>query len=239
MDLKKIIKKVFRFDNSPIQKKYRNYKDRKRRNSKKKLMDSVGEEMLIKLFETAKECNISIWLEFGTLLGAYRNNNFISYDLDIDTGMYACDYSLRFEDELLDKGFKKRRSFYQRNVATDDYFLTEVTFDYSGFSVDIFLSFKNKDDNRSVYVYGFESKEFSQKNMYNVRKYDFPLVDNLEKVRIRGTEFNSPNNPENTLKIIYGDNFMIPDPSWDTTKSRLNVSVFSIEERYANKKGYW
>lgn len=239
MNIKEIIKGMIGYDGSCFQKEYRNYKNKKKHREKKRLMDAVGLELLENLFNTAKKCNVSIWLEFGTLLGAYRNKDFISHDLDIDTGMYADEYTLRFEDELLDKGFKKRRAFYQKNVATGEVFLTEVTFEFSGFTVDIFFSFKNGNNQRDVFVYGLESKELADHNVYNVRNYEFPIVEHLEKVEIRNKIFNAPNDPENTLKVIYGDNFMIPDPSWDTTKSRLNVKIFPVKERYANKKGAW
>ena len=232
------IKKILGYDGSCFQRRYELYK-KKHNSSTKKLMDNHATDILEILFDVAQKNEILLWVEFGTLLGAYRDKDFISHDYDLDTGMYASDYSLLFEDELIDRGFVKKRSLYQKDTITNDYILTEVTFEYKGLSVDIFFSFKEDDKKRRVYVYGFENEQYAKENKYNVREYQLPIVNVLENLKIKELIVKGPLKPEETLIEIYGINFMTPDPLWNTTKSALNVKVYPISERYANKKGKW
>ena len=51
------------------------------------------EAILLELKELLDKNNISFWLQSGTLLGAYRDNNFIKWDnADIDLGLLSEDY---------------------------------------------------------------------------------------------------------------------------------------------------
>ena len=47
---------------------------------------------------SSKISNYDVWLDFGTLLGYYRENDFISHDLDMDFGIIINDY-----DDFLEK----------------------------------------------------------------------------------------------------------------------------------------
>ena len=233
------IKKITGYKESKLQKKVVLYRKRKRGRATKKIMDIYAIELLSNLFEVAKENEVLLWVEFGTLLGAYREKDFISHDYDIDTGMYANDYSFLFEDELLNRGFSKKRALYQKNVLTGEYFLTEVTFEYKDLSVDIFFSFRESEKNRKVYVYGYENEQASKEHKYNVREYLLPMIGELKPLKIKSLSVMGPAKPVETLKEIYGESFMIPDPLWNTTQSKLNVKLYPIFERYANKKGKW
>src|SRR5690554_4224647 len=51
-----------------------------------------GKRVLIEFDKACEKAGVTYWLEFGTLLGAVRDKNFISHDLDIDTGMYLDEY---------------------------------------------------------------------------------------------------------------------------------------------------
>lgn len=54
-----------------------------------------------------------LWLDFGTLLGMYRDKGLINHDLDMDFGIIIENYNdyQEKEKDLLNKGFKKQESY--------------------------------------------------------------------------------------------------------------------------------
>ena len=48
-------------------------------------------EILNNTTNILKDNNIDYWLDFGTCLGAYRDNDFISHDTDIDISICVKD----------------------------------------------------------------------------------------------------------------------------------------------------
>ena len=53
--------------------------------------------------------SIPYWLDFGTLLGAVREKDFIQHDLDIDVGMWLLDRTPLLQKSLEEAGFRKIR----------------------------------------------------------------------------------------------------------------------------------
>lgn len=238
-NIKQIIKHAIGYEGSVLQKRRQSYKEQKLCKEKGTALRKVGIELLNQLFDAAKKSDIGLWLEFGTLLGAFREHSFIAHDYDIDTGMWASDYTLDFENTLLAKGFNKKRVFYQIDVATQKKTMTEVTLSYKGFDVDIFLSFPTQDKKRLVYVYGMESDEMAKCGFYNVREYNLPYIEELQELSINGYVFHGPKNSETTLKCIYGSTFMVPDPMWKTPDSKLNVKLLLFEDFRGQMYGTW
>ena len=77
----------------------------------RKLLQDKGICALDAMSAACKEAGVSFGMEFGTLLGAYRNQGFIPYDDDMDLTMWAEDCSRDFENVLLKYGFYKKMSF--------------------------------------------------------------------------------------------------------------------------------
>ena len=84
--------------------------------SQNALMKQYGLEILEIFHNVSEELNKPIWLEFGTLLGAYRNHSFISYDYDMDLGMYSDQYDIDFENSLIEKGLVDSDTDYYKVI---------------------------------------------------------------------------------------------------------------------------
>lgn len=238
-DIKKILKKFLHYEGSSIQ-KYRKKREEKLFKKKKgELMKKIGLEELDLFFKTAKKCNIKVWLEFGTLLGAYREHAFIPYDYDLDVGMIHSDYTLDFENELLSNGFIKQRVFYKKDMNTNSQILTEITLCYKGFNIDIFLSFPET-DKRRVSLYTVPPREADMEdNYYCIKEFLLPNFTELVEVNIVGKNFYSPGDPVENLKTIYGDHFMTPDPNWVTTRSEYNIVKYDYSKVRGLMMGSW
>lgn len=237
MNIKEFIKRIVRYDGSYIERKRSAQVMVKFRKEKGLLLRTVGIELLEELFAACEKCNVPIWLEYGTLLGAYREKSFIAHDFDLDTGIYARDYTIVLENELFSRGFKKQRMFKQVNVCTREELITEVTYSYKGFNVDIFFSFDSSADKRNVYVYVKKNEELTAKGIFNVNKYSLPKALPLSEVQIDDHVFNAPSDALKTLEAIYGKTFMIPDPTWVTTDKNYNVETLDIE--VIQGRGVW
>ena len=166
-------------------------------------MKLYGEKILITLNEICSSCDKSIWLEFGTLLGAYREHNFIRHDYDMDLGMYFDEYDDDFEACLINNGFKKIHHFIQCRLGNR--FLTEVTWEYEGFHVDIFLCIRE----------------------------ELPEAYPLEVVYINNVICKAPAHVIECLKKYYGDGFMIPDKGSSATDKTDRVNVWDIDCAFA------
>lgn len=239
MEIKTVLKKITNYEGSFLQRWIVSAKAKRKARIRHALLKELGRNELQLMFNVANKKGVNVWLEFGTLLGAYREKSFISHDVDLDVGMMLNDYTLDFENELLAVGFTKKRVFYLKNMKDESERLTEVTLSYQDFNIDIFLSHTNG-NSRSVYVYtNSPYSENSSDSFYAVKEFVLPLFEKVENVEIDGIELKSPGNPHNVLSIIYGENYMIPDSTWETTKSNLNVTNHDVNCLRGIMKGVW
>ena len=112
------------------------------KNSQKRnvVVKNYGQEVLKIMYEECNKIGIDIWLDFGTLLGWYREKDFISFDMDMDFGAYYDDVE-KFQvlkRNLLEKGFAYSREFvYDEEVVEESY-------SYHGLNIDIVFTKSNK-----------------------------------------------------------------------------------------------
>ena len=200
-----------------------------RKNHKEKLEE--GRRVLFK--EHAKDCletikenldknNLHFWLDYGTLLGAMREKDFIAHDLDIDLGMFYENQVEEVEKAFKEANIKKVREF------TLDGKVVEQTYSYKGLYFDIFYYFK---DENLMWTYGFTFKNnklnkvsYKDKDVstgFEGMKY-FVKKRGLETIMIKGKEYTVPENPDGYLRENYGPNYMTPIKEWDYVEAPTN-----------------
>ncbi|MBY7129357.1 LicD family protein [Bacillus sp. 8YEL33] len=188
-----------------------------------------GLECLLLVQETFKEYNQEFWLDYGTLLGAVREKDFISHDLDMDIGTFNMSEEKKraLEKALNDKGVELSRKF------TVDGHIVEQTFTYKGTHIDIFYYYS--EDPNKVWCYFFEGTEDmstkeigNQKIMtgWNAKTVSSTLLG-TKLMPFKGEEFPVPSNVEEYLIENYGPNYMIKDENWDFANSASNIKVVS------------
>lgn len=198
-----------------LQQKWSNYCKKKDLKRKQALLKKYGLEALQAFKDACMECQKDYWLEFGTLLGAYREKSFIPHDFDLDVGMPAEDYTNTFEQALISKGFVKDHSFDLLDVPNNKRTPSEHAFFYKDLAIDIFLAIPHE-TSRSTYCYSVGEKNA----ITATRAFTFEKNDSLSKVSINGVELCAPANPAENLAAYYGEDFMTPNPNCTGNKNK-------------------
>ena len=101
---------------------------------RKRCFLSCGNEVLQKAKNALDSENVLFWLDYGTLLGAYREHDFIKHDFDLDIGLWLKDAEIA-KKAMLKNGFELIRCFQIKN----DERRVEYCFAYKGVSIDLFF----------------------------------------------------------------------------------------------------
>ena len=210
---------------------YSKYRNNRVLSKQSSLMHEFGLEILDLFHRISLEQKKAIWLEFGTLLGAYRNHSFIKYDYDMDLGMYQDQYDLDFENTLIMSGFKKKHFFYQ--YRDGGRFLTEVTWEYKGFQIDIFLCTSDNGE-RHVFCYDKQNDESFAQNKWMFREYTIPEACPLVKLDLAGMECNAPADPKKCLETYYGEFFMTPIADWTPSEPNKRFKNWFVDKAYGS-----
>lgn len=150
---------------------------------------SHAKNLLLDVKEILDKNNIDFILVFGTLLGAYRENNFIEHDTDIDIGIVGENDIEKIKKILLSGGFldKGIKLIYGR----------EFSLCRDNIYIDIYPFIKDGD--------GYRSKLGWQVN-YRLSEEDFPF----QKINFLGENFLTVNEIEKYLIHRYGSDWKQP-----------------------------
>lgn len=197
---------------------------------RRKLYHLNANELLIQLKHTLDSNQIFFWLEFGTLLGAYREKDFIKHDLDLDIGVFY-ESSNQLRNSLIKEGFKLIREF---KVGNDGKLGLEETYLYKGVTVDVF--YFHKSDN-IIYCNSFSNfeDEYDDMSLCQVKQITVPFTG-FSILEFKGMNFNVPYDIPKHLSAHYGANFMIPNAKFNYKEEATNIHWFKREERVAKLK---
>ena len=201
-------------------------------NKRRQLYLLNASNLLFQLKRSLDECNILFWLDFGTLLGAYREHDFIKHDLDLDIGVFYEDAG-KVKDALLKNGFRIIREF---RVNSDVYRGLEHTYLYYGVTVDIFY-YHRRGEQMFCNTFSPFDDEYEDMSIYQVKEIILPY-NGFDKISFKGAEFIIPAKTDLHLAAHYGKNFMIPNAHFDYRKEATNIHWFSRNEYVGILKSY-
>jgi len=221
LEKNKYIKKLLIFIYSNTYGQYEHYKENK---NFLKNADSV----LVRVDEVFTELGIEYWLGFGTLLGAYRNGDFLQHDEDLDFGAYLNDYSSNIETVFNKYGFKKIKDF----IIDDGKYGREETYEYLGVQIDVFY-FTRKTDTK-VYYHDFmpisgKSRDKTIEELGGLIPRELTLaLENIGSINFRGKEYPVPIPTDRHLADRYGEDFMVENKSWSLGKEKNpNIKILT------------
>ena len=151
----------------------------------------------------------NIWLDFGTLLGYYRENDFISHDLDMDFGVQVSSFEEFevIEKYLINNGFNRTKEFYFNKN------LVELSYSYKGLNVD-FIIYNKENDRVSSDTIFFMTNALGNPTRYEVYHYEIPF-SGLKECDFKGMKVKVPDNTQEYLRTLYGEDFETPNTNYN------------------------
>ena len=215
-DKKDIIKKL------PIIKTLNNKANTELDSRRSSLLRENFQEVL-KIIYNSELKKYDLWLDFGTLLGFYREKDFINHDLDMDFGIIINDYNdfLEKEKYLLKNGFSRTKEFYYKNR------LVELSYSYKGLNVD-FIVYRRKADVIESDTIFFMTNALGKPTRYEVYNYNLPFSE-LEEHNFKAVEIKIPNNTREYLSKLYGKDFEVPNTNYNWKENPIYKRVSSEE----------
>ena len=191
-------------------------KEVKRVKIAKETLHKEGFRYLGEIEEVLSKANAKFFVNFGSLLGLLRSGDFISWDNDIDYGIYI-NQSFSWDDlakAMNSIGMTLARQFSYNGMVTEQTYKTEKM------TVDFFAHFE--DDHHSYeYVY-FWKKDYKYKSLDDASvcrlcMYKFEGTQKIE-IKEKGIIISVPVNAEKYLASIYTDDWRTPNPNWISEK---------------------
>lgn len=173
-----------------------------------------GNAVLTKTHKILTTNDKFFWLDFGTLLGVYRDGKLIGHDLDIDIAMFYKDYDLSLKKLLTDNGFV----FVREITCEGDSDALEQTYRYKNVNLDIFYYHKDGD---MAYCHLFPEDENNEMSCNEIHS----ASTSFKKTNFLGLEFNIPKNTDKRLEDTYGEDWKIPIKNWYTPRDALNAKA--------------
>lgn len=191
-----------------------------RKQLKQQLLLNSHSKILSILFG-AKMSDINLWLDFGTLLGWYRNKEIISHDCDMDFAILQEDLDkfLKKEQYLIEEGFIRSRTFYV------DSEIVELSYSYNGLNIDIIVY--RGDDTISSITIDYKLNFFNKPARVETYEYNLKF-DGVEIGEMNNQFVRVPKNTKDYLYNLYGKDFLIPNENYNW---RLNSIYTRIEHR--------
>lgn len=204
------------------------WKERLRKRNK--IFQKNGMETLIFIQKILKEKNIEFFVAFGTLLGIIREKKLLTHDIDLDIALIGNKINwVLLEEVLLKNNFIKIHEFYFEGE------ISEQSYNYKGIVVDFFHCCLK---NNKVYFYCFEryaTENYSSIKMYSTQEYSVEPFKNIIELELENNiNILIPDNFEEHLRQIYGNDWKIPDKNWSEDKS-LALKILYKKYAYIKK----
>ncbi len=186
----------------------------KQKTTERILNSELGKEALLAAGDVFNRLGISYFLTYGTLLGCVREGGFISYDTDIDLGIWEGVDLGELVDGFVAAGFELRLRYNKNSDMTFEERLIStinLPFYYNGkIAIDVYIHALNCDKTFSGFELG------NQALLYQVSNFT------LEPVTFLDRKFLAPADTDKYLSECYG-NWREPDPYFETSLSSPNI----------------
>lgn len=172
---------------------------------------------------------IEYWLTYGTLLGAYRDHNFIAHDYDLDIALNWDDRH-NIKSLMLSKGLVLKHEVHFGDWDNPENI--EYRFEYKNTFIDI--DFYKVSGNTAV----TSNPSFIPDSPLVIGKKFLVITEEivnpfkgLTEIEFLGRNYKIPANTEEFLIANYGKDYRIPIKDYDYREHALNIHEYSLEEK--------
>ena len=171
------------------------------------------------LSDKFKERNIFHWIDFGTLLSAYRDGEMFDHDYDVDICIFKETKSdvIQILNELINENRLSIMFGTEGNIIMIEFFGHDI----KSRRFDIYICERNGNFIGMLHYNG----NFKFKSFY---------IDELETIKLGDYEFNCPRHLSSFLKLRYGKDYMIPQYRCE----ELNKEWWEITDNVGVDKRY-
>jgi hypothetical protein len=174
--------------------------------------------LLVELTDILERNSIQSWLTDGTLLGFYRESNFIGHDKDMDIGAFIKNYNPAIKEVIREYGWT-----LIRELGTVEQGL-EFTLGKNSHKIDIFFFYEDKE---KYWHAAWQGKKIDGKRYRAMIKYNYDRFE-LKKAMFLGHEFNVPSDTKKYIITKYGEGWHTPVKDWDWTFGPSNAEATDI-----------
>ena len=158
---------------------------------------------LEKLTNILQNLGVKHWIDYGTLLGAYRNKKVIKHDYDLDLSILF--EKEKFNSEMLCE--RLSQYYYIMHHSVDSYICIYPKNNLQFTMVHI-----------DIYFWNIESKLVKSSTWSNIYTPKY-FYDELESIKLEGLDFKCPRHLDQYLQFRYGIDFMEEKPNYSPDKN--------------------
>ncbi len=167
---------------------------------------------------TVKKAGLQAWIEGGTLLGAIRDKRLIPWDHDIDMGIIFSDNeAISYLVKALRREYSVKICFFNNSPSgiwnLGKYRLLKIypkrhLFFREKICCDLFIYYPAKDEKTGEKIYRYVV--WDQNAAHKAKHFD-----KLDSIDFYGVPVITPAYPEEFLATKYGENWRIPQKTWN------------------------
>ncbi len=195
---------------------------------RKDAVKTQGTDCIREIHSVLDGSGVLFFVDAGTLLGFIREGRLLKWDFDVDFGVVVegPETWTRLGRCLTSSGYKLIKQFRV------DGSVMEQTYGKNGLSIDFFGHFNVAE---TSVQYSFYNPTNHPTNEMAVMEFSSTRISGISKLPLDEITVNIPDNTERYLADSYGENWRIPDPSWDYRNSpgyRLRPDKHGIREDF-------
>lgn len=177
---------------------------------------------LKKVFDEHK---INFWISDGTLLGYYRDKDFISHDPDIDVGIFIEDWDQNILYFLKNSGFNVFYEFGKEECGL------EYAVQKRNIKIDLFFFYKYLPKRNAYWHAAWMQDDKVDNSLRKMIRICYEPFE-LQKITFLGVDFLAPDNIEKYIIQKYGKDWKTPKVNWNWTSDPFNSEYVDIFTRF-------